>query len=375
MTRAHAAFAKPAEGQLASDQMHDRVVDACATRADFIQEPVLNLAVVREGIHRQRHRLRALTCDDLIEIVKRAQWQDRTKNFFSEQWRIVCDLRNDRRREVEVICIARATAFDLRAIKQRAKSIEVPAVDDASVGCAALRVIAEKFADRFGDGGDELAFDSAVDPHMVGRDTGLAGIEKFPPHDSPRGDFDIRIGTNDGRAFPAEFERDRCEVLRRGTHHFASHARAAGEKDRVKLLAQQSGGRCFVALHHRDEFRRKNFADQARDRRAGVGREFGWFQDRAVARRNGAHQWPEQQLHRVIPRTNDQGHAHRLRPHARARRPGHPRFADFFFTRPRGKVLERMANLAGDHADLRRKGIVRAFAQIRMQRFEQNLLV
>jgi hypothetical protein len=34
-----------------------------------------------------------------------------------------------------------------------------------------------------------------------------------------------------------------------------------------------------------------------------------------------------------------------------------------------------MTDLAGDHADLRRKGIVRAFAQIRMQRFEQNLLV
>jgi hypothetical protein len=34
-----------------------------------------------------------------------------------------------------------------------------------------------------------------------------------------------------------------------------------------------------------------------------------------------------------------------------------------------------MADLASDHAKLRSEGIVRAFAQIRMQRFEQNLLV
>ena len=336
VTRAHAAFAKPAEGQLAADQMHERVVDACAARADFIQEPVLNRAVMREGIHRQRHRLGALAGDDLIEIIKRAQWQDRSENFLSKQRSIVGKLRNDRRREVEVVSIARATAFDGRAIKQCAKSIEVPAVDDAAETCAALRILAEKFADRFGDGGDEFALDAAVDPHMIGCDAGLAGIEKFPPHDAPRSDFDIGIGANDGRAFPAKLERDRCEVLRRGTHHFASHARAAGEKDRVELFAQQSGGRCFVALHHRDEFRRENFADQARDRRSGVGREFGWLQDRAVSRRDGAHQWPEQQLQRVVPRAHDQGHAHRLRPHARARRPGHPRLTDFFRTRPRG---------------------------------------
>ena len=38
-------------------------------------------------------------------------------------------------------------------------------------------------------------------------------------------------------------------------------------------------------------------------------------------------------------------------------------------------MLERMADLAGGHADLRREGIVRVFAQIRMQGFEQNLLV
>jgi len=33
---AHAAFTKATEWQLVTNQMHDRIVDACAARADFV---------------------------------------------------------------------------------------------------------------------------------------------------------------------------------------------------------------------------------------------------------------------------------------------------------------------------------------------------
>ena len=45
-----------------------------------------------------------------------------------------------------------------------------------------------------------------------------------------------RVGADDGRAFAAELERQRREIFGRRRHHRPPYARAAGEKNLVKLV-------------------------------------------------------------------------------------------------------------------------------------------
>ena len=63
-------------------------------------------------------------------------------------------------------------------------------------------------------------------------------------------------------------------MLRRCRHDFAAHPCAAGKKDRIEFFAQHRSGNRLVALHNGNKLQRKNFTDQARDRRCGMRRKF-----------------------------------------------------------------------------------------------------
>ena len=130
---------------------------------------------------------------------------------------------------------------------------------------------------------NEFLFRFSIDEHIVGRNTGLAGVRELTPRNAPRCRLEIGIRHDDTRAFATEFERDWCQVFRGGSHDDTADVAATRIKDVVPGKLQQ----------------RSRFSHSAFDN----------FYAGAVASRNGSGQAGERELQWVVPCANDQDDA------------------------------------------------------------------
>ena len=86
---------------------------------------------------------------------------------------------------------------------------------------------------------DQLVVHRTLDEHVVRCDARLPGVDELSPRDPPCSHLDVRVPADDRRALPAELQRHRRQVLRRGTHDDAPDASVARVEDVVEALREQ----------------------------------------------------------------------------------------------------------------------------------------
>ena len=192
-----------------------------------------------------------------------------------------------------------------------------------------------------------------VDEGVVGRDAGLPGVEALA-HDDPLGrEIEVGGGGDDDRALAAELERDERQMLGARLRDDAPDLGAAGKEDVVPLAGQQRLGDLDTAFEHRDEALVERLAHEVGDHGRRRRRELGRLDHRDVACRERGDERRDRQVHRVVPRADDQVHAQRLVVDVAGRRRGdHRREAGALVLHPLAELLERVLELVGDEADL-----------------------
>ncbi len=189
--------------------------------------------------------------------------------------------------------------------------------------------------------------------HQVVRcDAGLPGVETLAPGYALRGHLDVGVLVHDARALPAEFQHDRRKVLRRRSHHDPSERRASGEEDQIPAFLQQGRVDLAVALDDGDIFIAESVFDHLLCYFGDVRDIRRRLQDRRAAGGNRSNQRSEKQLHRVVPRRDDQSCAQRLADDPAPRREHLQRSRLPLRPAPFPNVMNMPAYLSQKYADL-----------------------
>lgn len=238
---------------------------------------------------------------------------------------------------------------------------------------AFLRVFAEQRLELAVERGDELVLYRFVYQQIIRRDAGLPGIQALAPCDAPCGDIDFGVAIDDARAFAAEFEYDGSQMPGCGGHDGASERRTAGEEYDVVAAVEQSGVHVAIALDCCDillvERVGNHLLDDGRDVRL-VGRRFEYG---GTACRNRTDERIEQQLHGIVPRSDDERGAERLADYAAARRKHFQRRAAAFGCRPARDVFQMIVDFAENNADFGQVRLLVGFVQIAPQSLGERL--
>ena len=202
-------------------------------------------------------------------------------------------------------------AFFAGVCLQVFKSRQLALADDGGV----VRVVVQRWIKI--EYGLAVSLDKPVDPlvrhqHIVGRDTGLPGVQGFAPGDAPGGVFERHPSRNDRRGFAAQLQRHRGQVIGGGTHHLLADMGRAGEQQVIEGQSGKPHRHFGVAQHHGDHVFGENPPQQVFEQTAGGGRVLTEFEHHSVARRQGADQRPHGQIQRVVPRHDYTHHAHGL---------------------------------------------------------------
>ena len=210
---------------------------------------------------------------------------------------------------------------------------------------------------------------------VVGGDAGLAGVGELAPHDAAGGDGEVRALVHEHRGLPAQLEHGGRQVLGGGAGHDPAHGAVAGVEDQVEALLEQDRGLLDTALDHSHPFVVQVGAQQVGECRGGRGCHLAGLHDRGVAAGDRRDQGREGEVHRVVPRRDDQRGAQRLS----AQLPGGGREH-----RPEGQgrglqpglqVLRGVRDLLGDHADLGHRALGAGLAQVLRERAGQARLL
>ena len=209
---------------------------------------------------------------------------------------------------------------------------------------------------------------------MVGRDTGLPGVEELRERHPARGQLEVGVLGDDDRRLAAELEGHRGEVLRRCRRDDPADGAVARVEDVVPPLVEQRGRLRDAALDHRDgigvEVLRQDPRECRRRRRGDLGR----LADDGVPRRQSSGQGSEKELHRVVPRRDDkydaQGLAHDLRPAGTKQ----GRHLPSLGLHPAAEVAEHVFDLAPRGPEIRRPCLERRPAQVLDESGNQLLL-
>lgn len=140
----------------------------------------------------------------------------------------------------------------------------------------------------------------------------LSGIEEFDPGDTPRGDLEIGVlGDDDGR-LATELEDHRRELRGGGGHDLAAHLGAAGVQGEIETLREQTLGELGIAFGDHDGLRVEVVRNQPGEQRGRGGGQFRRFDHGTIPGGHCRDERTERQIHRVVPRCDDQDHSHRL---------------------------------------------------------------
>jgi len=180
---------------------------------------------------------------------------------------------------------------------------------------------------------------------------------------------------DDARALAAKLERHRRELLRGRFHHDAGDSPISRVEDVVEALLEERAGLFGTALDKchaaRVQVPRHEAAQQFRDMRRDLRR----LQHHTVARRNRTHERGEQQLDRVVPRSNDQDDAERLAEDAGAGGLLLKRGSNLLRAHPSGQLLFREQRLALHDGDVGDARFERRLAQIGLERSQEIFCV
>ncbi len=109
--------------------------------------------------------------------------------------------------------------------------------NDPRIIVAEARIVAEKRRTALLHLDAQLSLTVGVYEQVIGSHAGLSGIQQFSLNDPSGGQRDIRILSDDVRAFSAKLQRQRRQMFGRGPHHRLSERRSARKKIESK--------RCF----------------------------------------------------------------------------------------------------------------------------------
>ncbi|SAL85066.1 hypothetical protein AWB67_06843 [Caballeronia terrestris] len=126
--------------------------------------------------------------------------------------------------------------------------------------------------------------------------------------------FVHHVGEEDIRAFAAQFERHRNQVLACVLHDEATGRRLTGERDLRDALVRRQRLACFQpeAVHHVQHARRQQILDQFDQHQQRGGRLLGGFQHHAVACGERRSEFPRRHQDREIPGNDLPDHAQRF---------------------------------------------------------------
>ena len=254
------------------------------------------------------------------------------------------------------------------------QSLEMPRVDDSPVVRADLGVGTIKLPQHPRKHRHPLFRLATRHPHMIRCHAGLPGIQPFAPGNPPRGQFQRSIRTHKARRPPPQLQGHRRQVPRGGGHHLAAHHPSTGIKHHVKPLLQQGFCHPLIPRHTCHHLRRKHLGNQAAQNLGTPRRKLGRFHHRPASRRQCPHQRGQNELDRIVPRTQNQGIAIWLLFHPAGRRPGHERRGPPLGLHPTPQSGQGMADLPGHIAHLGGEGLGGRFAQILPQGLQQILL-
>ena len=245
--------------------------------------------------------------------------------------------------------------------------------NDPRIIVAEARIVAEKTTDGPLHLDAQLSLTVGVYEQVIGSHAGLSGIQQFSPNDPSGGQRDIRIPSDDARAFSAKLQRQRRQMFGRGPHHRLSERRSARKKNRIETLFQHLFDDLGPSLQKRHVTGRKNLADQSFQQRLGMRNQRRGLQHGAVAGRQGADQRIQQQLHRVVPRRDDQHHAQRLGHDAASGRQERQRRRHASPGRPALQAAKMAGDLLQYDSDLGQVTFRRRLMQIQPQRLAQSV--
>ncbi|CAI8377483.1 MAG: Uncharacterised protein [Cyanobium sp. ARS6] len=179
-----------------------------------------------------------------------------------------------------------------------------------------------------GDGLQQRLAHIWLNQKMIRCDTGLPGIESFPP-DKPAGrDGEVCTRQHDCGILAAELQCHGGEVGCGTLKHLGSNRSTTGEEDVVEALPDQLRGDGPIAVDHLHHIVCKVLGHQLRDQLCCCRGMFGGFDHSGVAGRQGAHQGPQRETERQIPRADQQHTSEWLPDQFGTTRPLHERYTD-----------------------------------------------
>ena len=211
---------------------------------------------------------------------------------------------------------------------------------------------------------DKGVLDVLVEEQVVRGDAGLAAVEAFAPGDAAGGEGEVRILVHDAGTLAAEFQHHRRQVLGLGGHRDLPERRAAGQEHQVVTVPEQFPVHGAVALDHGDVLLREGIGDEVFQRFGDRGHVGRGFQDGRAARGDGPHEGIQQQLHRIVPRRNDERAPEGLPNDITRRRKHHHRRLLPFPAGPSANVPDGVPDFSVHQADLGHVGLLVTLVQV-----------
>jgi len=212
--------------------------------------------------------------------------------------------------------------------------------------------------------------------YVIGRNAGLAGIERLAEGDPLGGLLQWYVGRDDGRRLAAQLQGHRRQVGRGALHDLPADLGGAGKQQVIEGQAGELLAGLDIAQHHRNFVFGENLAEQVAQQAAGRRRRFAHLQHHPIACRQRADQRADGQVERVVPRHDDAHHPQRLIDDPRTGRLESQTDPAPRWLHPAPQMAAGVADAMQARHQFGEQGLVgRAMTEIRADRLDQSRLV
>src|SRR5699024_2059331 len=215
----------------------------------------------------------------------------------------------------------------------------------------------------------------AVDINIIGTYTRLSRVDKFAPGNAAGGRFKVGRAGNDSRGFSAQLQCDRRQLFGSRFLNDFAHAGAAGKKDIVQVLIQQLLRSLVIALNDPQITRIEVSVNGLVEQFGCCRRQLRWFYNSAVAGSHRAEHRIERKLNRIVPGSDDQRNAIRLRVNKTARRKVKQRSTNLLGRTPPLDIFDQKINFLIQNQRRGGVGFKSRLFKIGLQRFKKNILI
>src|ERR1041384_2475631 len=156
-----------------------------------------------------------------------------------------------------------------------------------------------------------------------------------------------------GRILSTEFKDRWRQILDCGGHDDLGGCRATREEKVIPSLLEKCGGYWRSTENHGKRIAVQIVRENARDQFSGDGSHFRGLDHGSVSRTDGSNEWRQCQHHWIVPRSNDQTHSERIKPHMGVRRCKHKWRGHSQGFHPLPHMRQGMVRLAGNVLNVR----------------------